>query len=310
MMQTQTLLRKTTFSVGICALVELESTLCLVSQILTSNDEGLQLKEVIVVTPNPIIANKLANMDPRLVVVLEERREGKIVALRKILKRATGEVLVLPSADIRVGRYSIPQLVRALASDPNLGVVDSQVELVNGEAKLADRVSIFLWELHNEMLEQLDDEGRLGHVAGDLIAVRRELLGTLPDFINDDAYIALETRRKGYVVRRVPNTHVWIAGPRTPADYVSQRCRVITGHLQLIRVLGVVPTTFEFTLPIQPIRNLRVLARVLRKLGPSYLPTFTVSFLLELISFNTALFQFLTRRKQTPWRIVYSTKRV
>lgn len=295
---------------GICALVETECTLNLVSQILNSNDEGLQLKEVIVVTPNVIIANKLANMDPRLIVVLEARREGKMGAVRKVFQNATGEILVLSSADIRAGRHSISQLVRALASDRNLGVVDSQVELVNGDAKLADRVSIFLWELHNEMLDQLDTEGRLGHVAGDLIAVRRNLLGALPDLINDDAYIALETRRKGYLVGRVPNAHVWIAGPRTPADYVSQRSRVLTGHMQLIRALGIVPTTFEFTLPIQPIRNLRVLARVIRKLGPSYLSTFAVAFLLEFVSFHTAVFQFLTRRKHTPWRIVHSTKRV
>lgn len=309
-MQTQTLLQKTTFSVGICALTEVETTLQLVGQILTTNDDSLTLREIIVATPNRTIAGELENKDPRLTVILEEKREGKISALRKIVQRATGEILVLASADIRIGRYSISRLVHALASNNNLGAVDSQVELVNGDTRLADRISNLLWELHNEILEQLEAENRLGHVAGDLMALRRELIGELPDMINDDAYMGLDIRRKGFAVRRVRNAPVWIAGPGNPADYVLQRSRVLTGHLQLIRLFGTMPTTFEFTLFSRPLKNLRVLKRVVSRFGPSYVPTLFVALLLELVSFQTALFRLFTRRKSTTWRIVQSTKRV
>ena len=309
-MQTQTILQKTSFSVGICALTEVENTLRLVEQILTQHDDDLLLKELIVATPNRNLARKLKNCDQRVVVILEEKREGKISALRRIIERATGEILVLASADILLGRHSISRVVNALESNKQLGAVDSSVELVNGDSKLVDRLSNLVWELHNSTLQQLDLEGKLGHVAGDLMALRRGLIGELPDTINDDAFMALHVRRRGFGVKRVENAPVWIAGPRNPADYVSQRSRVLQGHLQLITLFGTIPTTFEFTLLTKPLRNLRVLSRVITRFGPSYLPTLITGFLLELVSFGIASFRQLSRANQKQWAIVRSTKSV
>ena len=309
-MQTQTLLQKTSFSVGVCALTELENTLRLVGQILTVCDNDLLLKEIIVATPNRILAQRLEKYDTRVVVILEARREGKISALRAIFERATGDILVIASADILLGRHSITKLVRTLGANENVGAVDSSVELVNGESRLVDRVSNLLWELHNSTLEQLDLEGKLGHVAGDLMAVRRSLITELPNTINDDAYMALEIKRRGFSVRRVRSAPVWIAGPGNPADYVFQRSRVLRGHLQLLNLFGTIPTTFEFTLITRPLKNVKLLKRVMVRFGPSYLAAFFTAFLLELVSFGAAIFPQITRRKMAPWRIVRSTKKV
>ncbi len=271
---------------------------------------GLSLRELIVATPSRMLAEALESHDKRLVVLLEEEREGKVPALNKILQRATGEILVLVSADIRMGSDSIPRLVNALFNNESWGAVDSRVEVLNGDSRLMDRVSTLLWEVHNEMLDELDGAGRLGHVAGDLLAVRRDLLSKIPNTINDDAYIALSVQRQGYAVHRVQNAIVWIAGPGNPVDYVLQRSRVLQGHLQLIRDFRAMPTTFEFTLMWKPLRNLRVLNRVISKLGSSYLPSLLTALFLEFLSFQTAIYQMLTRRKYGPWRIVPSTKRV
>lgn len=310
MLQTQTLLRPLTVSLGICAVTEVENTLQLVSQILTTHDLRLPVGQLIVATPNRILASKLDPPDNRLTVIFEKKREGKASALRKILKQATGDILILASADIKLGAYSLGNLVNALASHDTWGAVDSHVEVVNPETQLMDRVSIFLWEVHNETLDQIDEEGRLGHIAGDLLAVRRDLLDEIPNLINDDAYIAMSIQRKGFLVRRVKDALVWIAGPRNPADFVAQRSRILQGHLQTIRNLRVMPTTFEFTLVWNPLRNIRILRLVLSRLGPSYVPTMFAALLLELVSFQTALFRMILRRKYGPWRIIESTKRV
>lgn len=309
-MQVETVLKRTTFSVGICALTEVDNTVRLVGQILTSSDERYLLKEVIVVTPNKRLANQLEKIDSRLAVILEEKREGKISALRKLLRKATGDVLVLASADIRLERSSISRLVHTLSGDRKLGAVDSYVELVNGDSRLADRIAILSWEIHNDMLEQLDEDGELSHVAGDLMAVRRDLFSELPDAINDDAYMGLAVRRKGFSVKRAQNATVWIAGPGNPSDYVSQRSRVLRGHMQLIGLVGSIPTTFEFTLLSRPVRNLKVFGRVITRLGPAYIPSIFVGLALELVSFEIAIFQHLFRARFGPWRIIRSTKRV
>lgn len=307
-MQTQTLLQRTTVSIGICAVTEIENTLRLTGQILAASDPGLSLKELVVATPNRCLARELERLDERLVVLLENKREGKAVAVNRIIRQTTGDVLVLASADIKLGRNSIPRLVQSLADNNSWGAVDSRVELVNGDAKLMDRVCTLLWKLHNEILDQLDGDHRLGHVAGDLWAVRRDLIGEIPNTINDDAYLALTIQRKGFAIHRVGNSLVWIAGPRSPVDYVAQRSRILLGHLHLIRDFRAVPTTFEFTLPLRLGRNLKTLTETVRALGPSYIPSLFVASFLELLSIQVALVSLLTRRKPGPWRIAHTTK--
>ena len=308
-MQTvQILAQQTTVSIGICAVTEIENTLRLTGQILASSDPGMSIKELVIATPNRYLAQELEGLDKRLVVVIEDRREVKALAINRIIRKATGDILVLASADIKLGRTSISRLVQSLADNDSWGAVDSRVELVNGDARLMDRVCTLTWEVHNEMLDQLDGAARLGHVAGDLWAVRRDLIGEIPDTINDDAYLALMIQRKGSAIHRVRNSLVWIAGPRSPADYVTQRSRILLGHFHLIRDFKAVPTTFEFTLPVRLGRNLKILTETLRKLGPSHLTSLLIASFLELISVQVALVSLLARRKLRPWRIAHTTK--
>ena len=309
-MYTQTILKEETasVSVGICATTELENTLRLTDQILDLNDRRIQIKEVLVATPNSRLATDLVERDPRVAVLLEEKREGKTSALNKIIRHASGDILVFACADIKIARNAIPRLVEDLVEHPEWGAVDSIVELVNGDKLLMDRVSNVLWETHNATLDELDDQDRLGQIAGNLVAVRRELVEKLPNVINDDAYLALRIREKGFQVKRVHGAQVWIGGPRTPSDYLYQRSRVLQGHLQLIRRFGKMPTTFEFQVLSRPQRYLRLLVKTMARLGPSHMPPLIVAGFLEFLSLQVAIISSLTKHGHKPWRIVETTK--
>jgi cellulose synthase/poly-beta-1,6-N-acetylglucosamine synthase-like glycosyltransferase len=270
----------------------------------------MRLLEVLVATPNPQLARELAARDPRLTVLLERKREGKASALNKIIKHASGDILVLASADIRITRNTIPRLVEGLLDNTAWGAVDSNVELVNGDRLLMDRVSSVLWETHNATLDELDGQERLGQIAGDLVAVRRSLLEPLPWVINDDAYLALRIQEKGFQVKRAREAFVWIAGPRTPADYVYQRSRVLQGHLQLIKRFGKMPTTFEFQVLSKPRHYFALLVKTVARLGSSYVLPLITAGLLELLSFEVAVAASLIKRDKKAWHIVESTKQV
>jgi len=311
-MYTQTIVKEATasVSVGICATTELENTLRLTDQILDLNDRRMNLLQVLVATPNHQLARELAGRDSRVVVLLEKKREGKASALNKIIRHASGDILVLASADIKIARNTIPKLVEGLIDNQEWGAVDSNVELINGDKLLMDRVSNILWDTHNATLDELDGEDRLGQVAGDLVAVRRDLVEQLPSVINDDAYLALRVQEKGFQVKRVQDALVWIAGPRTPIDYVYQRSRVLRGHLQLIRRFGKMPTTFEFQVLWKPRRYLRLLVRTVARLGPSHLVPLIIAGFLELLSFQVAVISAPTSQDEKPWRLVESTKQI
>ena len=309
---TQTIQREklATVSVGICATTELENAIRLTDFILDLKVSQIKILEVIVATPNHRLATSLRGRDPRLVVELETRREGKASALNKILSRASGDILVLASADIKLTKNTISRLVQGLMENRDWGAVDSRVELVNGDRLLMDRVSTLLWDVHNATLDELDGNGRLGHVAGDLLAVRRDLIDPIPDVINDDAYLALKVQEKGFRVKRVRDALVWIAGPRTPTDYIFQRSRVLSGHLEIIRIFGKMPSTFEFQILWKPKRYLRLFVHTAARLGPSHLlPTFVAGFL-EFISFQLAVILSISKRQPKIWRIAETTKRI
>ena len=90
-MYAQTIQREklATVSVGICATTELENATRLTDVILNLDESQIKLLELIVATPNHQLAASLTGRDPRLVVELENRREGKASALNKILSRAS-----------------------------------------------------------------------------------------------------------------------------------------------------------------------------------------------------------------------------
>ena len=312
MMHAQTILKETTasVSVGICATTELENTFHLTDEILSLGDGPINLREILVATPNRQLARELAVRDPRVVVLLEEKREGKISALNKIIQHASGDILVLACADIKIARNAIPRLVQDLTRHPELGAVDSIVELVNGERLIMDRVSNLLWETNNATLDELDSQERLSQITGNLLAVRRELIEKLPDVINDDEYVALKVHEKGFQVKRAHGAQIWIGGPRTPADYLFQRSRVLQGHLQLIQRFGKMPTTFEFQILSNPERYLKLLVRTVARLGHSYLPPLIIAGFLEIVSFQVAVVSSLAKRGRKPWRIVESTKQI
>src|SRR5947199_6394798 len=103
-----------TVSIGLCATVELENTLSLAKRVLKIDDAQVNVKEVIVATPNRSLALKLDGGDSRVIVLLESKREGKTSAVNKIISRATGDILVIASADIKMAKDAIPRLVKAL----------------------------------------------------------------------------------------------------------------------------------------------------------------------------------------------------
>src|SRR5205807_5167337 len=72
-----------TISIGLCATVELENTLALAERILKIEDNLVNVREIIVATPNRSLALKLEQRDRRVIVLLESKREGKVSALNK-----------------------------------------------------------------------------------------------------------------------------------------------------------------------------------------------------------------------------------
>lgn len=270
------------------------------------------LLEVIVVSSGSTdrtnaIVKEYERRDSRVRLIAEPARNGKSRAQNLILKNAVGEVLVLLSADVMPAPWSLSRLVSKIKS--RIGGADARAVLVNPLKTVTDFVSHLTWEIHNETLLNLSNDGLLRHFAGDMFAIRAGIIEAIPEnIVNDDAYIALALTSKGWKVIHDPTSVVYILGPRNTSDYITQRERVLFGHRQIAKTIGEYPTTFEALAIKAPARAAKILARVLSKIPPRQWWKCPIAGALEAASIARSLINL--DRDYTHWRRVDSTKGV
>ncbi|MDG6933065.1 MAG: glycosyltransferase [Nitrososphaerota archaeon] len=282
--------------------METESALQIVDKSLHEADK------IVIVTPNQELAKRLAKLDT-VHVILEEKREGKAAAMNKLLDSVEHGILVYASGDVMIGGDAISELAAELRNDPGCGAVISHVMVANRNQGLMGMISNILWGLFNGVSSNLDKEARLAQ-ANDLYAFRRELVGNIPDgTINDDTFLASSIVRKGFSVK-VARVKVHVAGPTTPADYLVQRSRIVIGHIQTIKRLGLVPTVFEFTMASSPLSNLKIFVRTIAKGGLPSIVAACMMVPMEELTWVYAMALSAARRDVKVWKQAVSTKNV
>lgn len=302
-------------SIGICAHNEAENIGNLLNNLL--NQPLLphqELLEIIIVCSGCTdgtedIVRNFQKKDSRIKMINQHQREGKAKAQNLILQEYKGDVLVFLSADTCPAKSSIAILVNTLKG--NVAGVDSKVLLLNESCGLANFISHFTWRLHNRTMLHEDKENRLRHLAGDMFAIRRGVVTRIPPYIiNDDAYIGMVIRLKGYDVRYVPQAICYILGPRLIGDYIRQRRRVLFGHQQLTRLLGRTPGVLRSIALSHPLDALRIFLEEVRLLKKRDLIKVLVVIVLEIICSLLSLWDSCrgNLQKHILWERVTSTK--
>jgi biofilm PGA synthesis N-glycosyltransferase PgaC len=136
----------------------------------------------------------LGARDPRIQFLSSRERLGKPTALNRLLRLATGDVLLLCDVRQIIGRNALRALLRSL-SDPSVGCVSGSLVL-SGETGAGA-----YW--HYERLIRASEArlGRMVGVSGSLYAIRRADMPELPgDILLDDMFVpltvALATRKR------------------------------------------------------------------------------------------------------------------
>ncbi len=219
-------------SVGVCVHNEEENISGLVQAVLREP----VVDELIVVasgcTDGTVDKLNAFAQDPRVKVIVEPQRTGKTSAFNFVLAAYQGDFLVSLPGDVMPEPGTIARLVAAFRDD--VGVVGGLPIPVNGMSTVMDRVAHLVWAYHNEALRRLADRGILGHVSGEIFALRRGVVDRLPpETVLDDSGIALAALHAGYRIAVEPEAIVHIQGARTPRDFMIQRRRNLVGHRQL-----------------------------------------------------------------------------
>lgn len=119
------------------------------------------------------VLRRLAEQDPRCVVLALSRNFGQHPAINAGLERATGDITVLMDADLQDRPEELPRLLAVFTEDPDVDIVYTKFELIEGGKS---RITSRLFHRLFARLSDVDIPPNLGTYRAFSADVRRALL--------------------------------------------------------------------------------------------------------------------------------------
>ena len=123
--------------------------------------------------------------------------------------------------------------------------------------------------------------------------------------VNDDAFIAVTAKKKGWLIKYSAEAQVSMCGPKTFREYFQQRRRVIFGHYQLRKLTGESPQYLVHMMPLHPVQTVKLALWLFTHYDPVTLATFLLT---EFLVNAAAIFDFALRKTHFQWTALPSTK--
>jgi cellulose synthase/poly-beta-1,6-N-acetylglucosamine synthase-like glycosyltransferase len=175
--------------------------------------------------------------DPRIRLLVQQQREGKMSAINLFLKSAVHEVVVIINADVLPEEDCIERLVGPFA-DPMVGITGGRPVAINDRDTLPGFAAHLLWDMHHQISLTTPK-------MGELIAYRNFAeIEISPDTVDDEGIVEELVARKGMHKLYRPHAIVYLRGPTTVRDFVKRRRNIYAGHLQLRARTRYTPSTF------------------------------------------------------------------
>jgi len=122
--------------------------------------------------------------------------------------------------------------------DPTVGAVTGAKTIVRGDGPLSESEGLY-WKYESFIRKQETRLGSTTGVAGEVLAIRRNLFEAPPDHvINDDFFMAMRIIQRGYRVVYAPNARSIERVSATSQDEITRRTRIIAGRYQALAHAG------------------------------------------------------------------------
>jgi biofilm PGA synthesis N-glycosyltransferase PgaC len=289
-------------SVGITAHNEEANIGRLLHAMLDQHLEEAEISEIIVVasgcTDNTCdIVRGFEAQEPRIKLLVQDDREGKVSAVNLFLQHAQEDICVLESGDTLPGEETVENLVK-MFRDPQVGMAGAHKVPVNVPDQVVGYLSHLRLTLEHSLCLEIP---RLG----EMIAFRKVFNQIPPDVAMDEAFVEALMIQRGLQVRYAPDAMVYNMGPETLRDFVRQS---YAGHLHLKRKYGYRVSSLD---------NVRVARLALTEVWRAISHTIRLLYVLtalaaiELYSRALGSYDYYVRRdKHVVWDMAWTTKEV
>ena len=286
-------------SIGIPAYNEEENIGKLLAALLNQKTDKIRIEKIIVVSSGCTdrtndIVEEFSENDDKILLIKQDRREGKASAINEFLKVADSDVLVLESADTIPEKETIERLCFPFI-DEKVGMAGAHPIPVNNKDDFMGYVVHLLWGLHHCLALKSPK-------CGELVAFRKVFDSIPKDVAVDEAWIEHEIRMRGLRVVYVPEAIVYNKGPETVWDFLKQRRRISYGHLDLHRRTGYKVSSWSVTL------LLPVVSKIFPYKSPREWGLFISAFALEALGRLLGYYDYLKKKRHEVWEISRTTK--
>jgi biofilm PGA synthesis N-glycosyltransferase PgaC len=241
------------------------------------------------------IVEAIARDDQRVRVIVQERRMGKASAINLFVGAARCPVLLMVSADVLVRDGAIDALLWHF-TDQAVGMVGGHPIPVNDELTFLGHAVHLLWRLHDRL-------ARISPKLGEIVAFRNIVPSIPSDTAVDEISIQALITQLGYSLVYEPEAVVFNQGPTTVKDFLSQRRRIYSGHLQVEHQQGYEASTM----------SLRRIGRALIGSGSFTTPRAALWTLgtigLEAVARGLGMYDYMRHRSHHVWETAVTTKR-
>ena len=193
------------------------------------------IEEIIVVSSGSTdqtnrIVKEFAAKDPRIRLIEQPRRLGKASAINSFLQQASGDIVIVESADTIAGEDAVEYLIRPF-KNKEIGMTGAHPVPVNKPTRFVGYCVQKLWDLHHRMATEQPK-------CGEMVAFRN-IITRIPKYTAvDEAAIEAIISKAGLKLAYVPEAIVYNKGPETIRDFFKQRRRIASGHRHLYALFG------------------------------------------------------------------------
>lgn len=183
------------------------------------------------------VVAEIAGSHPR-VRLINQKNQGKSIAIRKGLESARNEFVVMLDADTLFEPGTVRQLVLPMLEDAYIGAVAGHAKVGNRNnliTKFQDMEYTCSFNLDRRAYDVLNC---ITVVPGAVCAVRKSAVmlagGISMDTLAEDTDLTLALHKAGYKIRYMSSAVAWTEAPETVKALIKQRIRWVYGTLQCL----------------------------------------------------------------------------
>ncbi|MCE7053737.1 glycosyltransferase family 2 protein [Algoriphagus sp. AGSA1] len=170
---------------------------------------------------------------PEVKTMYSAERKGKLAAMKRAVRQASGNILVFCDANTRLNKKALEQIVQPY-HDRRVGAVSGEKSILSSNQQGAGEKGEGMYWKYESFLKKYDSFlYTLVGAAGELISCRMELFQDLPDnTILDDFMLSMKIAEAGYRVKYVPEAIASEYASANVGEEVKRKIRIAAGGWQ------------------------------------------------------------------------------